>query len=485
LANKAGSFVGDSMSTNSHKAVDATIEGMRAFQYKAKQTANVDFAQAKGNLFEYIETSKFNRNAAYAGSKLKAYTTDYNGDPHAAADILIKNGGKTVREVQAKVSDSTKNGKPNAAADSVFYQAGGQKGHWGKYKGMQRLIHKDENYNAEGSLLDEAKKIAGKRGDSQGIHAQDYKDVQKNLTDELSHGDISSGGTTMEELKEAYNDHEKYARRVERQELAHDMKVSAVNMAKAGAVSSGVASGISNLFQVYQDEKSLEEALKDVGVEAAKGGIRGGATGALSSAIRYGGAKTGIQILSDSTAATIMAGGMIDGGVALYSYARGEITAEELQKELVDTTAKAVTTVYFTKAVGMVFATANPSVPMAIYTAASYVVTSTRSIIENAQLNAEEYDRLAAMYRESTQMMEAYRARLNAQMASYELQQRNAMQSLLTNFEYNLATGEDYNQAIQSIMRFADETGLALQHTDFNDFKKAMKSDMDFTLKRK
>ena len=31
-----------------------------------------------------------------------------------------------------------------------------------------------------------------------------------------------------------------------------------------------------------------------------------------------------LPVLSDSTAATVMAGGLIDGGAALYSYAKGE-----------------------------------------------------------------------------------------------------------------------------------------------------------------
>ncbi len=34
----------------------------------------------------------------------------------------------------------------------------------------------------------------------------------------------------------------------------------------------------------------------------------------------------------------------IDGGVALYSYARGEIDEQQLKEQLVDTTAKAATT---------------------------------------------------------------------------------------------------------------------------------------------
>ncbi len=71
--------------------------------------------------------------------------------------IYNQRSGKVQKEVQAKFVKSSNKDVENSAARSVFDQACGQKGHWGKYKGMDRLIRKDEHYNAEGSMLDEAK----------------------------------------------------------------------------------------------------------------------------------------------------------------------------------------------------------------------------------------------------------------------------------------------------------------------------------------
>ena len=141
----------------------------------------------------------------------RAVVTDVY-DQGAAADILIKEGGKVQKEVQAKFVKSSNKDVENSAARSVFDQAGGQKGHWGKYKGMDRLIRKDEHYNAEGSMLDEAKKLAKSRAESGSIHAEDFKDVHEHLTDELHYGDASSGGTTFEEVQMAYESPEKYAK---------------------------------------------------------------------------------------------------------------------------------------------------------------------------------------------------------------------------------------------------------------------------------
>lgn len=481
--NLAGSVMGDNLSKNAHNATRETIDGMKLFREKAAQTSNVDFEFAKGNLFEYIESAKFNKTAAMSGASVRSVVTDAAGDPHAAADILLKENGKTVREVQAKFSKTYgKNGNENSAASSVIQQAGGQKGHWGKYHGMDRLIRKDPNYNSDGSLLDEAKKIAGERGKSAGLYAKEYQDVHDHLIDELQYGDVKSDGTTYEEVEQAYKDPELYAKDMEKQQWKADLVNTSVNMAKTGAMTNGLVSGVNNMFLLFKDEKELGEALHDVGIDVVKGGVRGGATGVISTAIRYQGTKIGSTLLTDSTAATIMAGGIIDGGVALYAYAKGEINGEELVGEIVNTTAKSVTTVYFTKAVTAVVGTANPFLPMAIYTAASYVTTCTREIIRNAKLNAKEAYRMKALLDESTMLMKEYHQKMLVQLDGIERKQRMAMDRFLDTFTYNIETGENYDLAINSIVAFANQTGIALQHVKFSDFDSAMMSDDDFIL---
>lgn len=195
---EAGILSGSFATQNIHNATTTAVDGMNTFRAKVSSPiiTNGDFAQGKGILFEYIETAKFNVDAAKKGSSIKAIVTD-TYDPHAAADILIKEGSKIRREVQAKFVQQTKNGKDISAAHSIFDQAGGQKGHWGKYKGMQRLIRKDDHYDANGSLLNKAKKLAKTRADSNGLHADEYRDVYENLTDELQYKRIKSGGTTI------------------------------------------------------------------------------------------------------------------------------------------------------------------------------------------------------------------------------------------------------------------------------------------------
>lgn len=479
-AKKVGTLLGNTVSVNTQNATDAAFEGMNLFRWKVDTPIiqNGHFDAQKGNLFEYIEAAKFNIDAASKGMSARAVVTD-TYDPQAPADILINDKGKTQVEVQAKFFKSTKNGKDSSAADSVY----AQKGKNSKYKGMQRLIRKDEHYNSEGSLLDKTKKLAKNRAESGNIYAEEYKDVYENLTDELHYQDASSRGTTFEEVREAYDHPEKYARKMEKKQAKTETKCTAVNMAKASFVTTGIASGATNMLAVFKDKKKLSEALTDVGVDAVKGGIRGGTTGVISSAIRHHGLKRGSALLSDSTAATVMAGSVIDGGVALYSYARGEIDARELRDQLIDTTIKSAATIYFTKAAGAIFkSTVSPLVPMVIYTAANYVITCTREIIRNANLNAEAYDRMTAILQESIRQAEAYRLDLEKLIAQCELNQRQMFERFLDSFEYNLETGENYDHAIYSIVRFANEAGMVLQHVKFDEFKGAMQSKDPFVL---
>lgn len=483
-AKEAGTLAGNHASSNAQNATNAAVDGMSLLKMKAVQIQNKSFELNKGNLFEYIEAAKFNRNAASAGSAAKAIVTDAAGDPHAVADILIQEQGEMVKQIQAKFSHISKDGKDISAATSVFEHTGAKNKGWGQYDGMDRLIRKQENYNEEGSLLDEAKKLSKKRADSNNIYSEYYKDVNDNLTDETHYNGVASGGTTIEEVREANFTPKQYGSNFEHQQVSVEMRTAAANMAKASLVTTGIVSGISNMFFVLRDKKSLPEALKDTAADSVRSGIRGGATGVLSTAIRYKGIKSGSALLSDSTAATLVAGGVIDGGAALYSYARGEITAEQLRDELIETTAKTTVTIFYTRVTTAVFGAAiNPFIPIMVYTTANYVITCTREIINNAKFNIDEYRRMTAILQESTRTANLYHEQIRQYLSKCEVAQRKMFDDFIDAFNYNLNTGENYDEAIRAVIKFADHAGITLQYADFNEFNNAMNSDSEFELK--
>lgn len=475
-AKEAGIISGNGTSKNAQNATNEAVNGMKYFKAKIESpyVQNGSFSTTKGNLFEYIIAARYNVAAASEGVGARAYVTDIT-DPHSPADILINKNGKTVQEIQAKFSNSK-----HVAADTVFMQSNP------KYRGMTRLgRYGFEIENGKKiSYLDKEKELAKKASERTGnLRQGDYKDVYDNLTDEIDYDGVSSGGITLEEIEKAYKSPENYANQFEKNCVKVEMKTSAVNMARASILTTGIVSGISNFAEVYSGEKSIESALHDIGVDSIKGGVRGAATGVVSTAIRYKSIKAGNVLLSDSAAATVMAGGVIDCGVSLYSYALGEIDEEELKNQVVDTTARATTTIFFTKAVTEVMGkTVSPIVPMAVYTTANYIFTATREIIKNANLNAEEYNRMAAILCESKRQMDEYNQKLHAEFERIDATEKQRMEKFFQTFKYNMETGESYDQAIDAIVELADQAGIFLKYASLNDFSTAMTNKDTFRL---
>ena len=63
-----------------------------------------------------------------------------------------------------------------------------------------------------------------------------------------------------------------------------------------------------------------------------------------------------------------------------------------------------------------------------------------------------------------------------------EESQRIMYLNFINSFNYNLDTGEGYNDSINAIMHFAQSAGIQLKLTDFNDFKNAMSSNENLKL---
>lgn len=479
LWGRAGVFAGNTVSHNVQKGTDTAISSMGELLYKAGRVSKVGFDQSKGNLFEYIEAAKLQTNMANQGHRFdRDPVTDLGADRggyggHTAPDdFRMEKAGRVVGRGQAKYNNS-----PWRAARNFVDP---------KYTDMQRIAPTDQMNAIEGYL----KQMLANGEISRASYENAVTHLMKQGLTDPSTG-IASGGTTTAELQKLCGPDgrvsqqavRQYAARFEGRQLAQEAGTTAANMVVASGVTTAIISGTQNLFEVLQDKKTLNEALADVKADTVQNTLRGGGTGVLSSALRYGGQKAAIPVLSDSTAATVMAAGLIDGGTALYSYAKGELSGKQLQDTLVDTTVKSVSTVYFTKAAGAVLGVANPFVPMAVYTAAAYVVSCTRAIIRQAELNAAEYDRMAALLKESLRLEQEYHRQLNRFMEQYERQQKAKLNGLLDAFDHFADDDTSYERALYAILAYADQTGLALQHSDFGEFCTAMRSGETFVLK--
>ena len=463
--------IGNMFSGRVQRGTDATERGMELFLKKTNQIRKVGYDQAKGNLFEYIEVAKINKNLANKGSSRHYEVTDAKkewgglGEPHAPDDFRGYEGAKVIARGQAKI-----NNNPRDTANSAKGITNS------KYKDMQRNVASDKYEDVSKALADKYKK-----GEISKDVYQDAKiNLRKGLTDD--HSGISSGGTSTKELQKAAANPEGYARDFRLNQYTKEVVTTSANMALSQMVMTGVITTTSNLFEVFKNRKELDEAIKDIGVEVSHAGVRGGVTGVLASFLRIGGRKAVIPVISDAAASTTIAGGVIDCGVAVYEYAQGEISPEELKESLQNTAIKSVATIYFTKSIELVVGTANPFLPMAIYTVASYVVTSTREIIKNARLNAKEYNRIASLYEEATRQMIEYRKIVEEQFINYVKLEKEMLNSFMDTYEYNITTGENYDKAIHTIIDFSNQYGILLKDANFRDFQGEMLSDNDFVL---
>ncbi|MEK5232784.1 hypothetical protein MHB42_13545 [Lysinibacillus sp. FSL K6-0232] len=240
-------------------ALSETVAGTKRLVAVAEQYINCASDKTQGRMFEIIETTKFNVNAVKAGSLLRAVTTDELGEPHAAADLLIRNpSGQVLKEIQAKSYSTT----PTAARAIANP----------KYNGMDRLVNVEK--------AERVSELVEKRMNSQGIYAQDYKDAYGDITGEVYYEDISSGGTTYEEAMDAAENSETFAAKMNRTEFISGVQSAMLSGALAGAFIGGTVSATQGYFKD-------NFCVKETGKAAANSAARGSVVAGISYGIKY------------------------------------------------------------------------------------------------------------------------------------------------------------------------------------------------------
>ena len=436
---------GAEVSVNHANATDAMIQGMDLFRNAAEKLGAVNPKIAQGNLFEYIETAKFNADAGLKGSNFKAVVTAAEGSPHAAADLLIKDGHQFIQEVQAKSMNNARN-LTNALNDS-------------KYEGMQKLV---PDGNAE-----QVRKIAQERSQNT---ADNHADTTKNVTDKLKYDRVESEGTSYQENLWATENPELYAAVTEAKYVASEVIVTGANAAIAGFVIGGAISGVKNTIGVWNQNLTVEEAISSTLKDGGKSALSGGITGGGGTIIRYGATKLGIKALGKSNVAMAVAAGVIDTGASIYSFAKGEITAEELTERIGQTGVCTSYSLYAGASAGAVLGPVGAAIgSMAGYLVAASIYQSANAVFKEARLAEAEAERVIAICNSASQTMKEQRA-------EFERLFKVKFQALCAEFEDCLAAidkglaAENYDLTTQSLADFASLFGKKLQFETFEEF---------------
>lgn len=293
----AGQVVSETVERQGNALIE-TVAGSEQLIKVAKQYINCASDITQGRMFEIIESTKFNAAAAKAGSVLKAVTTDQLGEPHAAADILIRNpSGDVLKEIQAKSYN-----KASTAARAVADA---------KYNGMDRLVNV-ENEEKVNELIE-------KRMNSNGIYAQDYKDAHGSIKGQTEYGDIKSGGTTYEESTRAAENPDIFATEMKRAEFISGAKNAMLGGALAGAFVGGTINAVQGVFKG-------EFCVKETGKAAANSAARGAVVSSVSYGLKYLGKNNPVM---SGNVVTALASSAVNITELTYKFLTKEISTEE------------------------------------------------------------------------------------------------------------------------------------------------------------
>lgn len=447
-ASQAGAFA----SSQQTAATDAFFQGMDLFRQAAERHHKVPHTISQGNLFEYIEAAKFNADAALKGSTLRAHVTAAEGAPTAAADLFIKNGDQVVREVQAKSSDHSA-WLTHSLADS-------------KYNNMQKLVPKGQE--------DRVRELAQARADTGTLKANEHLDTVKNVTDELSHDGVASGGTSYKESRFATDDPKIYAAANELKFVAKEAGSAGLKGGVTGFVVGGAISVVSNAFALSKGNVTWKEAGQAVMTDAGKSGLRSGATGALGAVVRTGASKAGFAALSKSNVATAIAAGMIDVGVTLYDLVQGDISGEEAMEKVGQTGVSTISSIYAGAAAGALFG----PVGMIVGSAAAYLVASQLfqacwSLAEHAKLSDERASQLLVWAEEAAQVMEQQRLEFENRVEETLQVRRSEFTNLFVNIDVGMVT-KDPSVTTRALTELVSMFGQKLQFASFEEFDRFM-----------
>lgn len=449
----AGAQYGAYIAQNEAMATEEMRKGMDLLKEAATKSGNRLLDKKQGNLFEYIESAKFNTAAAKQSSSLRVRVTEALGRPHDKADAEIINGyGQVIKQVQYK---SSGDGKGSIARQVREISKP-------EYKGMQRVVNKD-HYDQVKDKLNKA----AKRGN---IYSSDYQDAAKNLPPGTSAGTVKTSGTTHAEAISAAKKPKTYAAKMELKQGLTELTNTAGQAAIGGLVVGGAISVTKNTLAVYRGEMETGDAISVTCKEAGKSAVKAGVIGGIGSAIRQGAAKLGFKTITKSNVATAVASSVIESGVIVYDLVKGEISGEEAVTRLGQTTTSTISGIYGGAAAGIVFGPVGAVIgSIAGYMLASNTYQSCVAIFQNAQLTEIEAERVIALCEEAALEMKKQRE-------DFEIIMRELLAERHKEFEqcFNLLNkGMIYNSpeiSTYALTQLATLVGANLKLASFEEF---------------
>lgn len=312
---------------------NATAEcfaGMDLLKNVAKQYIKCDPEITQGRLFEIIESTKFNINAAKAGEMFRAFTTHSLGDPQAAADIVIKDSFHILKFIQAK-SGKSASSLARMVADP-------------KYRDMDRLVNSEK--------ASRVAELVKNRAQSSSIYAQDYQQAYPHITGELKYGGVSSGGTSYDEALRAAIHPDCYALEQKIRHFLSNTYCAMVNGALAGAFVGMATGALQGGSQFVRGEKDIRSVAKDIEKSTVYSAARTAVISGVAHGIKFIGKGS---VLVRGNVASALASSAVALTELTYQFVKGKITVEEYIENVGSNAVSTFSSIVLTAAGGALF----------------------------------------------------------------------------------------------------------------------------------
>lgn len=440
---------GAAAASQNTRATDAMVDGMDKFLEMADRIKDKLPATRRGHLFETIIAAKENADKAMSGSPERVFITHLEGRNQAPADLETRVGNQLVSEGQAKFSALSPNRIIKMITDP-------------KYHGMDRYIPSDKIEGVRSEILSQ-------------LHNTNDPQKVAELQDSLNH--LKNHSTDTIEVRWADRNPSLYAQVNEAKYVIDEAFRTGAGAAAAGFIISGAISSVKNGIAVFQGNKKPDEAACEVLKDSAKSGMRSGAIGVTGTGIRYAAVKANISPLTKSNVATAVAAGVIDVGITVYDFAKGEITSEVAMERIGQTGMSTMSSIYSGAVAGMVCGPAGAVVgSVAGYLISTNVYQSCLAIIKSANLAEKEAERLIALSQAACEEMVKQREEFNKTVIERLKMHETEFQECFSRIDSTLQRN-NWEETVISLTQLTDFFGQKLKLVKFEEFDDYMKQE--------
>lgn len=336
-------YKGTRIDSNGNEIVHKGKDLKTISQYKVSQQGQKDgyssYKQQSGFSGELIKEARDNQKAILENSDITTRTTDgigqTNNQLHDHIKVDEKGNIVDTSGSQMKMCGRYSTQEEIKKSSEALVEKMVKNKKWEKYKDSPMDIPSEQVDIARKYALDKSKKLnesAKKHRDTGNIEkankleadAKEYKNAGERIRD--SH--VSS-----KEAMYARKNPEKFVVN----EVINSCHKSGIECMKSTFIITGAISSAQNIYEIVANDKSVDDAIKDIAHDTGESALTGYIIGAGGSALKsvLHSSKNGVlRNIGKSNAPAMIATGVIEVGKSVHRYANGDIDETQLVEEL-------------------------------------------------------------------------------------------------------------------------------------------------------